>query len=137
MTVRLIGLVATFLDLLAGHFGQLPENVGHLLGHGGLASFRSTATSSLNQFNAVKIFPNPVSADFTGMVAISGLYTDAIVKITDIGGRLIWQTRANGGTAVWNARQSNGDRVNSGIYLVFATSEDGSERHVGKIAIVE
>ncbi len=103
----------------------------------GLASFRSTATSSSIQFNAVKIFPNPVDAGFTGQVAINGLYTDAIVKITDIGGRLIWQAQANGGTAVWNARQSNGDRVSSGVYLVFATSEDGTERHVGKIAIVE
>lgn len=103
----------------------------------GLSSFRSTATRSTNQFADVKIFPNPVSADFSGQVAISGLYTDAIVKITDISGRLIWQTEANGGTAIWNARQVNGNRVNTGIYLVFATAEDGTERHVGKIAIIE
>ncbi len=103
----------------------------------GLSSFRSTATESINQFADVKIFPNPVSAGFSGEVAISGLYTDAIVKITDISGRLIWQTQANGGTAIWNARQVNGRRVNSGIYLVFATAKDGTERHVGKIAVIE
>ncbi|MEZ4945351.1 MAG: two-component regulator propeller domain-containing protein [Cyclobacteriaceae bacterium] len=103
----------------------------------GLSSFRSTATSSANQFNEVKIFPNPVSAEFSGQVAINGLFTDAIVKITDISGRLIWQTRANGGTAIWNARQVNGDRISTGMYLVFATAEDGTERHVGKIAVIE
>jgi len=103
----------------------------------GMSSFRSTATQSTNQFGDVKIFPNPVSTDFNGQVAINGLYTDAIVKITDISGRLIWQTRANGGTAVWNARQVNGNRVNTGMYLVFATAEDGAERHVGKIAVIE
>lgn len=103
----------------------------------GLSSFRSTATSSTNQFNEVKIFPNPVSAEFSGQVAINGLFTDAIVKITDISGRLIWQTRANGGTAIWNARQVNGDRISTGMYLVFATAEDGTERHVGKIAVIE
>lgn len=103
----------------------------------GLLSFRSDATESSFQFSEVKIFPNPVSADFTGQVAINGLYTDAIVKITDINGRMVWQTKANGGTAIWNARQLNGNRVSTGMYLVFATAEDGAERHVGKIAVIE
>lgn len=103
----------------------------------GMSSFRSTATHSINQFGEVKIFPNPVTADYMGHVAIDGLYTDANVKITDISGRLIWQTKANGGLAVWNARQVNGDRINTGMYLVFATAEDGTERHVGKIAVIE
>ncbi len=103
----------------------------------GMASFRADATESISRFSNVKIFPNPVSADFNGQVAINGLYTDANVKITDINGRMIWQTQANGGTAVWNARQLNGNRVSTGMYLVFATSEDGAERHVGKIAVIE
>lgn len=103
----------------------------------GLVSFRSDATQSDFQFSSVKIFPNPVSAEFNGPVAINGLYRDAVVKITDISGRMVWQTRANGGTATWNARQLNGNRVSTGMYLVFATSEDGTERHVGKIAVIE
>lgn len=103
----------------------------------GLASFRGDATASEFQFSAVKIFPNPVSADFAGQVAINGLYRDAIVKITDLSGRMVWQTQANGGTATWNARQLNGNKVSTGMYLVFATSEDGSEKHVGKIAVIE
>lgn len=103
----------------------------------GLCSFRSTATASTYQFASVKIFPNPVGSEFNGLVAINGLYRDAIVKITDINGRLVWQTQANGGTATWNARQLNGNRVSTGVYLVFATAEDGSERHVGKIAVIE
>ncbi len=103
----------------------------------GLASFRAAATQSSFQFENVKIFPNPVTASFSGQVAINGLYRDALVKITDLGGRLVWQTRANGGTATWNARQLNGSRVSTGMYFVFATSEDGSEKHVGKIAVIE
>ncbi|MGE0589125.1 MAG: two-component regulator propeller domain-containing protein [Cyclobacteriaceae bacterium] len=103
----------------------------------GISSFRSDATASSLSFNNVKIFPNPVDSNFTGIVAIDGLHTDSIVRITDIRGHLVWQTRANGGTATWNARQLNGNRVSTGMYLVFATSEDGSERHVGKIAVIE
>lgn len=103
----------------------------------GVASFRSGATSSESFFQSVKIFPNPVTMEFSGTVGISGLATDAIVKITDINGKLIWQTQANGGTATWNVQDYNGRRASTGIYLVFAATPDGSESVVGKLAVVE
>ena len=103
----------------------------------GLVSFRSDATESDFQFQNVKIFPNPVTPDFSGMVAISGLATDAIVKITDISGKLVWQSQANGGTVSWNVRDNHGKRPSTGVYLVFSATSDGSESIAGKIAIVE
>ena len=103
----------------------------------GLASFRSDATEGDFQFQGIKIFPNPVTGEFNGMVAISGLATDAIVKITDISGKLVWQSQANGGTASWNVRDFHGKRPSTGMYLVFSATADGSESVVGKIAIVE
>jgi hypothetical protein len=103
----------------------------------GLASFRSDATIGNSNFDNVKIFPNPVTSQFSGFVAIEGLTTDSSVKITNIAGKLIWQTMANGGTASWNVRDVNGRRVETGIYLVFSTSADGKDLNVGKIAIVE
>ncbi len=103
----------------------------------GIISYRADATSGDAGFQKLKIFPNPVTADFSGMVGISGLATDAIVKITDISGNLIWETKANGGTASWNVRNYNGVRASTGIYLVFAATEDGSESVVGKIAVIE
>jgi len=103
----------------------------------GIVSFRSDATTSSDSFQPVKIFPNPVTSFFTGLVGINGLATDAVVKITDISGKLIWQTQANGGTATWNVRDYNGNRAQTGIYLVFAATQDGSESIVGKIAVVD
>ena len=103
----------------------------------GLVSFRADATESTIQFQAIKIFPNPVTPNFQGTVGISGLATDAIVKITDISGKLIWETRAYGGTASWNMNNYNGRRAKTGIYLVFSSSSDGAESVVGKIAIIE
>jgi sugar lactone lactonase YvrE len=103
----------------------------------GVASFRADATLSESFFQTVKIFPNPVTMEFSGVVGISGLATDAIVKITDISGKLIWQTQANGGTASWNVQDYNGRRAKTGIYLVFAATPDGSESVVGKVAVVE
>jgi len=103
----------------------------------GLVSFRADATESTSTFQTVKIFPNPVSAEFAGTVGITGLATDAIVKITDITGKLIWQTQANGGTASWNALDYTGKRPSTGIYLVFSATPDGAESVVGKIAFVD
>ncbi len=102
----------------------------------GIVSFRADATEGGKTFQKVKIFPNPVTSTFTGTVGISGLATDAVVKITDISGKLVWETRANGGTATWNVKDYNGKRAATGIYVVFAATEDGSESAVGKIAVV-
>jgi hypothetical protein len=102
----------------------------------GLASYRSNATEADVSFENVKIFPNPVYREYSGLVGISGLATDAIVKITDVSGKLIYQTQANGGTASWNVQDVTGRRVNTGIFLVYAIAVDGSESVVGKIAIV-
>jgi hypothetical protein len=103
----------------------------------GIVSFRSDATASQNSFASVKIFPNPVTRDFNGTIGISGLATDAVVKITDISGKLVWEVQANGGTATWNAQDLSGRRAASGMYLVFAATPDGSESMVGKIAVID
>jgi hypothetical protein len=102
----------------------------------GLVSFRADATESTGRFSEIKIFPNPVVSTFTGMVGISGLATDATVKITDISGKLIWQTKANGGTASWNVKDYNGRRASTGVYIVYSATADGSEHAVGKIAVI-
>lgn len=102
----------------------------------GIASFRADATQGEAAFDKIKIFPNPVTNQFNGDVGISGLVTDAIVKITDVSGKLVWQAKANGGSAAWNVRDYNGRRAATGIYLVFCISQDGTESMVGKIAVV-
>jgi hypothetical protein len=104
----------------------------------GVISYRGDATSSnVTQGDQVKVFPNPVPADFNGKVGISGLTTDANVKITDIYGNLIYQTTAEGGTAVWNVKNYNGTRAEPGVYLIFSSSEDGTQTYVAKIAVTE
>ncbi|MCI0751737.1 MAG: hypothetical protein L0Y35_07855 [Flammeovirgaceae bacterium] len=102
----------------------------------GVASFRADATASDFTFNQVKVFPNPVTSDFPGLVGISGLATDAVVKITDVSGKLVRQTMANGGTASWDMRDHQGRKVPTGMYLLFMATQDGIESFVGKIAVI-
>jgi hypothetical protein len=102
----------------------------------GIVSYRADATEGSSSFSKIKIFPNPVTANFTGTVGIAGLATDATVKITDVSGRLVWQTQANGSTATWNVQDGSGRRAATGIYLVIAISQDGRESVIGKIAVI-
>ena len=105
----------------------------------GLISYRSDATLGRNFHSSnVLVFPNPVRPDYEGPIAIKGLAQDATVKITDITGQLVFETDANGGQAIWDARDYNDRKVNTGVYLVFATSRNSSDPDVAvaKILVV-
>lgn len=87
----------------------------------GIISYRSDAIGGGRVHNAeVQVFPNPVRPDYRGPIAIQGLARDANVKITDISGRLVFETTAKGGQAIWPGTDYEGRRVASGVYLVFS-----------------
>jgi len=46
---------------------------------------------------------------------------------------LIYKTRAQGGQAVWNCLDMNGDRPATGVYLIFVTNDDGSVTNTSKL----
>jgi ligand-binding sensor domain-containing protein len=102
----------------------------------GICSYRTDATAGGAVFGKVYAFPNPVRPDYRGTITISGLVTDADVKITDVSGNLVYQTVANGGSATWNGLLYSGERAATGVYLVFCTNADGSQTKVTKILFV-
>ncbi|WP_339698071.1 two-component regulator propeller domain-containing protein [uncultured Roseivirga sp.] len=102
----------------------------------GLVSFKSDATLGTFEHQNVKIYPNPVPPNFNGQIVINGLVNNASVKITDISGKLVKETKANGSTAIWNGRDNNGAKVKTGVYLVFSSNADGTETFVGKIVVI-
>ncbi|MBC7919612.1 MAG: transcriptional regulator [Ferruginibacter sp.] len=103
----------------------------------GILSYRGTATEAQPVHTDVKVFPNPVRPNFDGLVGISGLAANAFVKITDVAGRLVYETRANGGTATWNGRDYRGRRAETGVYLIFSASDDGTQTFVAKLAVIK
>ncbi|MDR1525631.1 MAG: hypothetical protein LBS79_10335 [Tannerella sp.] len=103
----------------------------------GLVSFSSGIKSGTAPFSDVYAFPNPVRPEFVDKVTVTGLTNNATVKITDVNGNLIYQGRAIGNQLVWNCRNSSGNRVATGIYLVIASTSDASESVVTKIAVVK
>lgn len=101
----------------------------------GICSFRSTATEGDNTNSNVLVFPNPVPPGYQGTIAIRGLVNNALVKIAEMNGRLVFQTRALGGQAIWDGRNYRGEKVASGMYLILVRDDSGSEKIVTKIAI--
>jgi hypothetical protein len=102
----------------------------------GIQSYRSDAVSSGDDFGKVYVFPNPVRPDYQGEITITGLIKDADVKITDVAGNLVHQTRTLGGQAVWDGCNRKGRRVATGVYLVFCTNDDGSKTHITKLLFI-
>ncbi|HEX8332593.1 MAG TPA: two-component regulator propeller domain-containing protein [Segetibacter sp.] len=101
----------------------------------GICSFRSTATDAQVKNNKILVFPNPVPPGYNGTIAIRGVTNNSTAKIAELNGRVVYQTRALGGQAVWNGRNYKGDKVASGIYLILVKDDNGVERQVSKIVI--
>ena len=100
-----------------------------------IISYKGNATESALVQSSIKIYPNPIAPNYDGPILIKNLVNNALVKITDINGQLMMQTRALGGQAVWNGRDQYQHKVASGIYLIFVRDDMGNEKAVGKILI--
>ena len=94
----------------------------------GIMSYRSDAIAG-GTFNrdTAYAYPNPVRPDYDGPIAITGLARDALVKITDANGNIVFETRALGGQAIWNGQDFSGRRVSTGVYLVFVANTRNPE----------
>jgi ligand-binding sensor domain-containing protein len=106
----------------------------------GVVSYRSDATESKtdNPCDQIKVFPNPVRSSLgDDLVTITGIQSNALVKITDLSGKLIAETLANGGTATWNCRDYNGEKAHAGVYIIWTGPEEGKGCANKKIAIVD
>lgn len=102
----------------------------------GIIAYRGGATEGGDDFGDVYVFPNPVRETYDGNITVTGLAKNVNVKITDIAGNIVFETTALGGQAIWNGRNFKGERVHTGIYLVFCTSEDGAKTHITKLLFI-
>jgi len=102
----------------------------------GLIGYRSDASAPANNFETVKIYPNPLRPGQPALITISGLMYNTLIKITDIEGKTVYETVSRGGTATWNGCTPDGNPVASGVYLVFCIDEQNNNKCVKKLLIV-
>lgn len=102
----------------------------------GMVSFQNYATSPLENLNNVYVYPNPVRPEHADVINISGLSAEATIKITDVNGNLVHETKSLGGTVQWDTTNFSGTKVKTGVYMIFISSRDGSDTTVKKVMIV-
>jgi ligand-binding sensor domain-containing protein len=102
----------------------------------GICSFRSTATEPLSEPKKLFVFPNPVPSGYNGSIAIRGLASNAWVRIVELDGKLVFQTRSLGGQAIWNGKNYNGEKASSGVYLIYTSDENNRQQLAGKIFFI-
>lgn len=102
----------------------------------GLVSYRSDASYEDPEYSDVQIFPNPARPEFDGPITIQGIRYDSDVRITDVAGNLVYKTTSNGGTATWNGMTLQGEKVTTGVYLIWTAPNQTKGRYVGKVLVV-
>lgn len=104
----------------------------------GIVSYVSDAIGGTGgTVNCSSVYPNPVRETYDGPISITGLARDSEVKITDVRGNLVFSTISNGGKAIWDGRNSNGERVATGVYYALCSNPDGSSKCTTKILVVK
>jgi hypothetical protein len=102
----------------------------------GIISYRGDAIEGQENFTDVYAYPNPVKDNYTGPIVIKGLVSNTIVKITDISGSIVNELTSLGGQAIWDAKNFKGEKVSTGVYMVFCTNQDGSQKIATKILVI-
>ena len=102
----------------------------------GLISFKGISTAASEDLSKVYVYPNPVRPEFEGTIKIAGLLDKANIKITDIGGNLVYETTSEGGTIEWDTTAFGKYKVASGVYMIFISAQDGTETKVKKVMII-
>lgn len=123
----------TIYDLeLNHHTGEL-----FIITDKGLVSLRIDATYEDPSYESLTVFPNPVRPEYFGPITLQGIRYNSDVKITDAGGNLIYKMQSNGGTAVWNGQNLNGEKVPTGVYFFWtANNYQGGDRKVAKVLVI-
>jgi len=101
----------------------------------GLMGWRSDASNFVAEIDALRVYPNPVRADFEGWVTLEGLAYESTVHVTTLSGRTVAVLESEGGRAVWDTRDFNNNPVPYGVYMLFATDPTGNSAGVTKLAI--
>ncbi|MEX0685027.1 MAG: two-component regulator propeller domain-containing protein [Balneolales bacterium] len=103
----------------------------------GLITYTDVTRGGEPEMAGLFIYPNPFSyQDNDERIVIDKLSERATVSIVGIDGRLVNRMETFGGRVEWNARDHNGNRVPTGVYMVIAVDEEDGSRGSGKVVIV-
>jgi hypothetical protein len=86
----------------------------------GFAEYIAEGDAAALSYDEMYAFPDPVEPDFTGYVKIAGLMENTYITITDREGHIVTQMGPVTGSALWDCSATNGERVATGTYNIYA-----------------
>ena len=101
----------------------------------GVISYKGESSEPDPIVSDVIAYPNPVRQDYTGYVGIKGLVANSLVRITTVDGSFVTQILSEGGQAVWDLTNINGQHVSPGIYFIFTSDKHGKDRFATKLLV--
>ena len=116
------------------------EGVAYLATSKGISALKIPFTKELDDYSGMVIFPSPYRIPSGKALIIDGLRQGSSVKIFTATGRLVRELSATddsvqGYQAAWDGKNSAGELVGSGVYLIAAYLRDGRSG-VGKVAVI-
>ena len=103
----------------------------------GLAGLSTPAAAPVQSFGDLLVYPNPYLIPNPTPVTVDGLVENSSLRILTIDGSLVRDLATPGGRiGFWDGKDQQGRDVSSGIYLVVAYSDDGTNVANGKIAVI-
>ncbi len=104
----------------------------------GITSFRGTATNFQSELGqaSLSIFPNPWRPEYPPTITVDGLAFGSEVHIVDAGGNRVRRLDSQGGRAVWDTLDEDGQPVPEGVYFTLAGEAAGKTGGTGKLVIL-
>ncbi len=104
---------------------------------GGTEGINAIQTLALRPLDAFQLdmYPQPFSPTRDKQLVIDGLSFESIVHITTLDGILIRSIETTSRRAVWDGRDSNGNMVSSGVYLLLTVAQGNATSTAGKILV--
>ena len=102
----------------------------------GVISYRGEYATPEPEISEVVAYPNPVRPGYNGFVGIKGLVSNSLVRITTVDGTFVTQLISEGGQAVWDCTTINGEKVEPGVYFIFVSTKQGTDKFATKILIM-
>jgi hypothetical protein len=113
------------------------QNTGKIYFSSKYGIYEATSLSVLpgSAYN-INCYPQPFNLNTDEELVIDGLAEFSEVRILTTNGELIKNINTTSRKIIWDGRNKKGDLVNSGIYLIVATSSSNKESGVQKIAVI-
>jgi hypothetical protein len=103
----------------------------------GIISFKGTATTGLLENSEPFVYPNPVPPGYEGVIAVKNLVANSYFKVIDIAGNMIYEGQTEGGQAIWNGKNYQGEKVETGVYLFLITNDTGKQTSTAKVLVTK